>query len=61
MKPIKAAGNYKMEDLELFAEKLDVLDKTKKYKKIELYQLVQEHMNWFRSREPTVPLRPLPK
>lgn len=47
MKPIKAAGNYKIEDLEVFAEKLDVLDKTKKYKKLELYQLVQEHMNWF--------------
>ena len=60
MKPIKAAGNYKIEDLEVFAEKLGVLDATKKYKKVELYQLVQEHMNWFVSREPTVPLRPLP-
>lgn len=47
MKPIKAAGNYKMEDLEEFAEKLGVLDVTKKYKKIELYQLVQQNMNWF--------------
>ena len=47
MKPIKAAGNYKIEDLEVFAEKLGVLDTTKKYKKVELYQLVQEHMNWF--------------
>jgi hypothetical protein len=46
MKPIKAAGNYKIEDLEEFAEKLGVLDATKKYKKVELYQLVQEHMNF---------------
>jgi len=46
MKPIKAAGNYKIEDLEVFAEKLGVLDATKKYKKVELYQLVQEHMNF---------------
>ena len=55
MKPMKAAGNYKMEDLEMLAYKLGVLDETKKYKKNELYQLVQQHLNWFGGREPTVP------
>ena len=48
MKPMKAAGNYKMEDLEELAEKMGVLDATKKYKKAELYQLVSDSINWSR-------------
>ena len=48
MKPMKAAGNYKMEDLEELAEKMGVFDLTKKYKKAELYQLVSDSINWFK-------------
>jgi hypothetical protein len=46
MKPMKAAGNYKMEDLEELADKLGVLDATKKYKKAELYDLVSGSIVW---------------
>jgi len=48
MKPMKAAGNYKIEDLEGLAQKMGVLDASKKYKKTELYHLVCEHLNWYR-------------
>jgi hypothetical protein len=47
MKPIKAASHYKTDDLESLAKKLGVLDTTKKYKKAELYQIVQNASNWF--------------
>jgi hypothetical protein len=47
MKPLKAVGHYKMEDLEMLAYKLGVLDESKKYKKTELYHLVGGTMNWF--------------
>jgi hypothetical protein len=45
-KPMKAAGHYKMEDLEMLAYKLGVLDETKKYKKAELYGVVASAMVW---------------
>ena len=48
MKPMKAAGNYKIEDLESLAQKMGVLDASKKYKKTELYHLVCEHLNWYK-------------
>lgn len=48
MKPMKAASHYKIEDLDTLADKLGVLDITKKYKKAELYQLVNEAMNWYK-------------
>ena len=48
MKPMKASGNYKMEDLEELADKMGILDMTKKYKKAELYHLVSESINWFK-------------
>ena len=50
MKPIKAASHYKMEDLEALADKLGVLDLTKKYKKAELYQIVIGSTNWSEER-----------
>jgi hypothetical protein len=48
MKPMKAASHYKLEDLDTLADKLGVLDVTKKYKKAELYHLVNESMNWYK-------------
>ena len=42
MKPLKAMGHYKIADLETLAAKLGVFDITKKYKKLELYQIVYE-------------------
>lgn len=41
LKPIRAMTNYKVEELEQMAKKLGVLDETKKYKKNELYELIQ--------------------
>jgi hypothetical protein len=39
-KYIKAISNYKVEELEDMAKKFGVFDETKKYKKVELYELV---------------------
>lgn len=39
-KYIKAISNYKVEELEDMAKKFGVFDETKKYKKLELYELV---------------------
>jgi uncharacterized protein (UPF0262 family) len=41
LKPIRAMASYKVEELEQMAKKLGVFDETKKYKKNELYELVQ--------------------
>jgi len=48
MKPMKAASHYKLEELDTLADKLGVLDITKKYKKAELYHIVNEAMNWYK-------------
>ena len=41
LKPIRAMASYKVEELEQMVKKLGVLDETKKYKKNELYELIQ--------------------
>jgi hypothetical protein len=48
MKPMKAANHYKMQDLDILASKLNILDITKKYKKTELYHNVSEVLNWYK-------------
>lgn len=48
LKPMKAMGNYKIDDLEALANRLGVFDATKKYKKAELYQIVCQAMTWGR-------------
>ena len=48
LKPMKAMGNYKIDDLEALANRLGVFDVTKKYKKAELYQIVCQAMTWGR-------------
>ena len=45
LKPIRAMASYKVEELEQMAKKLGVLDETKKYKKNELYELIQGAIN----------------
>jgi len=46
LKPMKAMGNYKIDDLEALANRLGVFDGTKKYKKAELYQTVCQALQW---------------
>lgn len=45
-KLFKSVSNYKVEELEEFARKLELLDSNKKYKKNELYELISEKCIW---------------
>ena len=56
-KPLQAISNYTTDELKAVAKRLGV-DTMKKQKKAELYQECVLKAVW--SREPTVPLRPLP-
>lgn len=44
LKPMKSISNYTIPNLEELATKLGVLDLTKKYKKVELYELINNSM-----------------
>ena len=46
LKPMKSITNYKVEDLEHIAKTIGVFDETKKYKKPELYEELNERMKW---------------
>jgi len=45
-KPIKAASNYKVEDLEFLAKKLGIYKEDKKYKKQDLYNEIAKACIW---------------
>jgi hypothetical protein len=45
-KPLKAASHYKVEDLEDMAKKLGIFDMKKKYKKVDLYNEVNNACEW---------------
>jgi hypothetical protein len=47
MKPIKAIGGYKVDELEELAKKIGVYDGSQKRKKAELYEAVSEVMKWY--------------
>jgi hypothetical protein len=47
MKPIKAIGGYKVDELEELAKKIGVYDGSQKRKKTELYEAVNEVMKWY--------------
>lgn len=44
LKPVKSISNYTIPNLEEMAIKLDIFDSTKKYKKAELYELINNSM-----------------
>ncbi len=44
IKPLKTISNYKVEQLEQMANKLGVFDANKKYKKSDLYELVNDSL-----------------
>lgn len=46
LKPVKSIVNYKVDDLINIASKLKIYDKTKKYKKQELYELIYNFIKW---------------
>jgi len=46
LKPIKAASNYKVEDLESLAKKMGLYEEGKKYKKMDLYNEIAEACVW---------------
>jgi len=45
-KPLKAASHYKVEDLEDMAKKLGIFDMKKKYKKVDLYNEINNACEW---------------
>jgi hypothetical protein len=45
-KPLKAASHYKVEELEDMAKKLGIFDMKKKYKKVDLYNEVNNACEW---------------
>lgn len=47
MKPIRAVGAYKVEELEALARRLNVVDETKKMKKGEMYTAIGDVMKWY--------------
>lgn len=46
MRPLKAASNYKVEDLVELAKRLSIYDENKKYKKSDLYESIQDLCRW---------------
>jgi hypothetical protein len=46
LKPMKAASNYKIEDLENLAKKMGIYEEGKKYKKMDLYNEIVEACIW---------------
>jgi hypothetical protein len=42
LRPLKAASNYKVDELEVILKKLGKFDENKKYKKQELYDRIHE-------------------
>lgn len=45
-KPMKSMTAFKVEELEAFARKINVYDETKKYKKVELYDMINKECTW---------------
>jgi hypothetical protein len=46
MRPLKAASNYKVEELVELAKRLSIYDDNKKYKKSDLYESIQDLCRW---------------
>jgi len=45
-KPMKSMTTFKVEELEAFARKIKIYDETKKYKKSELYEMINKECTW---------------
>jgi len=45
-KPMKSMTAFKLEELEAFARKIKIYDETKKYKKSELYEMINKECTW---------------
>ena len=45
-KPLKSVSAYKVEDLEILAQRLGVYDENRKYKKADLYEEVTNKCKW---------------